>query len=193
MIAAVANGSVEILTYIKALYGQGFVRHNGYLIQPTGTYGTNYNLRAAITQIGLGALTPDQAFYPVGLLDRTGQPLTGTKNYTVHIPAGSSPPINPPPSGFWSLTMYTTQGFLVPNPINRYVINDRTILERNEDGSVDLYLQSTPPSDQQNWLPCPAGPFQLIWRLYATKPYEISNIINGIAGSWQPPAVMPVS
>jgi len=187
MIAAVAAGPEQVLADAQALYAQTFVLHDGFLVVPGGTYGTNYQLRAVITQIGLGALTPDQAIYPLALLDRTGKPLTGASNYTVHIAAGGLPPVN----GFWSITSYTSKGTLIPNPINRYVINDRSNLTYNPDGSVDLYLQSTSPSVQQNWLPTPVGaPFELIWRLYATVTSQIPGILNGTG--WQPPAVMPV-
>jgi len=184
MIAAVAAGRASVLADAQALYAQTFNLHDGYLIQEGGTYGTNYHLRAITTQIGLGALTPDQAIYPLALLDRMGHPLTGANSYTVKIT--TLPPVN----GFWSLTAYTSQGFFIPNPLNRYVINDRSTLAYNSDGSATLYLQSESPSNPQNWLPTPAGaPFQLIWRLYATQPDQIPLILNGTG--WQPPPVLP--
>jgi hypothetical protein len=187
MIDAVGNGTAQVRANTLALYAQTFRLHHGFLIEPSGTYGTNYHLRAVIAQVGLGALTPDQAIYALALLDITGQPLTGARNYTVHIAAGGFPPVQ----GFWSLTAYTSKGFLIPNPINRYVINDRSILNYNADGSVDLHLQSTPPSDQRNWLPTPVGaPFELIWRLYATTTSAIPGIIDGTG--WQPPVVIYV-
>jgi len=184
MIDAVGNGTAQVRANTLALYAQAFGPHDGFLIEPMGTYGTNYHLRAVVAQVGLGALTSDQAIYALSLLDRTGKPLTGARNYTVHIADRGLPPVQ----GFWSLTAYTSQGFLIPNSISRYVINDRSILNYNADGSVDLYLQSTSPSDQRNWLPTPEGaPFELIWRLYATQPSQIPGILDGTG--WQPPAV----
>ena len=97
-------------------------------------------------------------------------------------------------NAFWSLTLYDLAGFLVPNPIDRYVINDRTDLHYNADGSLDLYVQSTQPADPaqaQNWLPSPAGErFRLIWRLYATKPDQIQGVLDG--SGWTPPAITAV-
>jgi hypothetical protein len=86
-------------------------------------------------------------------------------------------------NAFWSVTLYDTSGFLVDNPIDRYLINDRTDLHYNEDGSLDLYIQSTEPTDPQqaqNWLPSPPGAaFRLLWRLYATQPDQIAGVLNG--------------
>jgi hypothetical protein len=192
MTAAVAAGRGAVLTDVQTLYGQSFAAHNGYLVTPTGTYGTDYRLRAVVTQVGLGALLPEQSIYPLALLDRTGQPLTGAKKYVVHIPAGGLPPINP--EGFWSLTLYDNDGFIVANPINRYAINDRTDLHYNADGSLDLYLQATRPTDPvqaQNWLPTPAGGFRIIWRTYSTDAAQIPGILDG--SGWKPAAIMPAA
>ena len=192
MKAAVAAGPATVLGDAQTLYGQHFTRDNGYLVTPTGAYGTDYRLRAVVTQVGLGALRPEESIYPLALLDRTGQPLTGAKKYVVHVPAGGLPPVAPP-TGFWSLTLYDNDGFIVANPINRYTINDRTNLHHNADGSFDLYIQADRPTDPlqaQNWLPSPAGAFRLIWRTYGTDPAQIPGILAGTG--WKAPAVMPV-
>ena len=190
MEAAVAAGQASVRQDVATLYGQGFATHNGYLVTPTGSYGTDYRLRAVVTQVGLGALRAEQAMYPLALLDRTGQPLTGAKRYVVHVPAGQLPPLTD--TGFWSLTLYDNDGFVVANEIDRYAINDRTDLHLNADGSFDLYLQATRPSDPaqaRNWLPTPAGGFRLLWRLYGTQPTAIPGIIDG--SGWRVPAVLP--
>jgi len=55
----------------------------------------------------------------------------------------------------------------VPNPLNRYSVSDRSGLEQNPDGSVDIYIQNTAPSGQEsNWLPAPTGHFILWLRVY---------------------------
>ncbi len=68
------------------------------------------------------------------------------------------------------MTLYDANVFLFPNPFHRYLINDRTDLHYNADGSLDLYIQASQPSDPkqaQNWLPSPPGAaFRIIWRLY---------------------------
>lgn len=191
MTAAIADGPAAVLDDVRALYGATFARDNGYLVQRTGTYGTDYRLRAVVTQVGLGALQPEQSIYPLALLDRTGQPLTGAKKYAVHVPAGGFPPITD--TGFWSLTLYDNDGFIIPNEIDRYAINDRTDLHYNADGSVDLYLQAerpTDPAQAQNWLPTPTGAYRVIWRTYGTDRSEIPGILDGTG--WKAPAIMPV-
>jgi hypothetical protein len=193
MTDAVAKGPASVLADLTAAYVKGFNDHNGYLVMPTGTYGTDYALRAMVTQVGLGAITPDQAIYPLAQVDKTLSPLNGSKSYVLHIPADQFPPVDAK-TGFWSLTLYDSSGFFVPNPIERYLINDRTDLAKNPDGSVDLYVQSTQPTDPaqaQNWLPSPAGaPFRMIWRLYQTAPDQISGVLDG--SGWDPPAITPV-
>jgi hypothetical protein len=194
MTDAVAGGDASVVADATADYVAGFAAHNGYLTVPTGNYGTDYRLRAEVTRLGLGALPPEQAIYPLGQVDHTLAPLSGDKRYVLHIPAGQLPPVSPT-KGFWSLTLYDLDGFLVPNPIDRYLINDRTDLHANSDGSVDLYVQSTQPTDPdqaQNWLPSPAGQrFRLLWRLYATLPDQVQGVLDGTPG-WTPPAITPV-
>lgn len=149
----------------------------------TGQYGTDYLQRALITAIGLGANRPQDAVYPTSKADAAGQPYNGANKYVVHFAKDQLPPAE----GFWSLTMYDEGYFFVDNPLNRYTLSQRDNLTRNPDGSVDLYLQHDNPGPQQqtNWLPAPAGAFNLMLRLYWPK----QNPPSIIDGTWQPPAV----
>ncbi|HXD65489.1 MAG TPA: DUF1254 domain-containing protein [Solirubrobacteraceae bacterium] len=187
MRAAIANGPAGVKTELTQTYLHSVPKHNGYLVLPLGHYGTNYELRAIADTVGLGALTPDVAIYPLAQTDMTLGALTGTKSYVLHIPADGLPPVH----GFWSLTMYDPNGFFVPNPLGRYVINDRSRLHHNADGSLDIYIQAnqpTNPKQAQNWLPAPAGNFRLIWRLYDTGSAK-AGTLNG--SGWQPPKIQP--
>ena len=61
------------------------------------------------------------------------------------------------------MTLYDADVFLFDNPFNRYLINDRTKLHYNDDGSLDLYVQADQPTDPaqaQNWIPSPPGRLQ---------------------------------
>jgi hypothetical protein len=184
---AVTHGLANLQSELKQFYITNSVHHNGYLIAQTGNYGTNYQLRAIVADIGLGALRTDVAIYPFAVTDMTLQTLTGAKRYVLHFPAGDLPPVQ----GFWSLTMYDPSGFFVPNPLGRYVLNDRSRLRHNADGSIDVYIQRTEPDNPaqaQNWLPAPAGNFRLIWRLYDPGSAQ-AGIIDG--SGWKPPQVQP--
>ncbi|KAJ7878401.1 hypothetical protein B0H13DRAFT_2346594 [Mycena leptocephala] len=91
----------------------------------------------------------------------------------------------PQVAGFWSLTMYGSDGFLVANSINRYLLNNRGnmtypdgTLVYDGDSPVDsiepfyMLLQSTDvaasPDWESNWLPTPAdgGEFWFYLRWY---------------------------
>jgi hypothetical protein len=189
--AAVAAGKGQIKADLAELFKAGFEKHDGYLLGGFGSYGTDYRLRAVVATIGLGAFTSDQAIFAISPTDRGGEPLDGSAAYVMHL--RSMPPI----TEGWSVTVYTLQGFLVPNKMKRYQLNDRSKLTRNPDGSVDIYLQPTEPADPgqaANWLPTP-GPtppgqgFEVIWRLMGTRPASIPGILDG--SGWQPPAITP--
>lgn len=145
-----------------------------------GRYGTAYRERAAVARGGLGALPPEDAVYTSTSVDAGGQPLTGTGKYVIHFPKAGIPPVN----AFWSVTLYDADGYFAANAINRYALGDRDRLVFNDDGSLEVLVQMERPSAAQaaNWLPAPAGEFNLSLRLYWPKP-EVSS------GSWTPPTV----
>lgn len=89
--------------------------------------------------------------------------------------------------GFRSLTLYDEHFFFFKNPLDRQTLSQRDKLVANKDGSIDLYIQSQPPSKdkQANWLPAPSGPFVLMLRLY--WPNETPPSI--LDGSWKPPEI----
>ncbi len=87
----------------------------------------------------------------------------------------------PPVKGFWSVTMYNSVSYLVPNPINHYEIGGyRQGLKNNTDGSLDIYLQHHSPGKEKesNWLPSPQGstPFNMILRMYVPDEQVLNNI-----------------
>lgn len=186
---AASAGPAQIQADSKAQFQSSAKTHDGYFLGGFGTYGTNYQLRAVIAQVGLGAVTSDQTIFAMGYTDRSMQPLNGSTAYVLHLP--TAPPVN---EG-WSLTAYTLNGALIPNPIDRYQFSNASPLTQNADGSVDIYVQDTQPAtaaQAQNWLPTASGQgFEVIWRLIAPKPDAIAGILNG--SGWQPPALVPKS
>jgi hypothetical protein len=146
-----------------------------------GVYGNYYLKRAIVAQLGLGANSPEDAIYPLNLADETGKPLDGVNNYTLHFEKQNLPPV----SAFWSVTLYDSQGFQVPNALNRFAVSNWMPFKYNADGSLDLYFQNeSPGADKEaNWLPAPKGPFNLTLRMYAPKS-------DALTGKWNPPPVM---
>ena len=51
--------------------------------------------------------------------------------------------------------MSDKDAFLVPNPINRFALGDRSNLTFDSDGSLTLYIQSDSPGRTRDWLPAP--------------------------------------
>jgi len=158
---------------------------NGWSINTDtmGVYGNYYLKRAIVSQLGLGANVPEDAIYPLNLVDESGKPLDGANKYTLHFEKGETPPVG----AFWSVTLYDADGFQVANPINRFAISSWMPLEFNGDGSLDLFIQKdSPGADREaNWLPAPNGPFNLTMRLYAPK-------ADVLVGKWGPPPVTRV-
>jgi hypothetical protein len=102
---------------------------------------------------------PQEAVYWTTSVDGAGQKLPGQHDYIMHFPAGGLPPNN----AFWSLTMGDAQNHIVPNPVNRYSVRDRSGLVPNADGSVDIYIQNAAPAGHEsNWLPAPSDKF-ILW------------------------------
>lgn len=185
---AVAAGARQVGADLSSMYATNAPRHNGWLVARTGSYGTNYAARAVVDKIGLGAPVSQLAMYPFTITDSQLHPLSGVNRYVAHIPARDLPF---PAKAFWSLTLYDSTGFFVPNSAHVYLLGNRSGVRINPDGSLDLYIQPRAPSSaaaRRNWLPSPAGrPFRLILRLY--EPVGIPGILSG--SSWQPPVVLP--
>ncbi len=184
---AVAAGASQVKTDVQTAFLTGAPKHNGWLVDRTGTYGTDYTTRAVVDAIGLGAPLSSLAIYPFTVTDNDLQALSGANRYVVHVSARYLPF---PVRAFWSMTLYDSLGLFVPNKAGIYLINNRSNVHYNPDGSLDLYIQPTAPRDplqRRNWLPAPVGSaFRLIMRLY--DPDNVAGIISG--STWQPPTVM---
>ncbi len=163
------------------------MRVNGWRVTltPMGTYGTDYLRRQVMAYSGLGANLPEDAIYPSSMADAEGKPLDSAQRYTIHLAPTDVPPVN----AFWSLTMYDDRQLFTPNRLNRFAIGDRDALKKNDDGSIDLYIQreSPGPDKESNWLPAPKdGRFSMNLRLYWPKPAALEGV-------WQPPPVVRVA
>jgi hypothetical protein len=147
-----------------------------------GTYGSRFVTRAVVARNGLAANVPEESVYYRAAQDAAGTRLDGRNRYRIHFAAGQLPPVGD--LGFWSITMYDQTFFLVDNPIDRYAVGDRTPgLVRNADGSLDVYVGSTPPAGHEsNWLPAPATPFTLAMRVYLPTPAVLAQ-------TWKPPTI----
>ncbi len=168
-----------------------------------GDYGRRYLLRALVAKNALGANRAEDAVYGYTTHDSAGAAkenvLTGANRYVLHfdapthkMKAGELPPVHR--NGFWSLTMYNSDGTLVDNKIVDYnAIGGFEVQAHkatfNSDGSLDIYIQEHRPSDPKefsNWLPAPRGEFILFLRMYWP-----GDAVTG--GNWYPPGVQKVN
>lgn len=169
----------DVAAYLQRGGGGRHVNGWNILTDNIGTYGTSYLQRALVALAGLGANLPEDAIYPAAFVDGDGKPLDGANKYVLHFDKGTLPPAD----AFWSLTMYDGEGFQVPNPINRFAIGDRDKLKFNDDGSLDIYVQTASPGKEKesNWLPAPkSGQMGPTLRIYAPR-HELLD------GTWVPP------
>lgn len=148
-----------------------------YFGRPIGDFGTEYNYRAMIALGGLGANTLDVAMYTKTNKDETGAEMNGSHVYQIHFK--TLPPVLN--NGFWSVTAYGSDDFLIDNPLNRYAINDRSAFELNEDGSLDIIVSASQPEQIGNWLPVNENEFHLYMRIYTPDMEAIET--------WDAPAI----
>ena len=140
---------------------------NGWInMTNTGRYGTDYNTRAGVAYMGLGADMKEDTVYPTTYFEGDGKPLDSANRYILHFEKNALPPTNTA----WSVSQYKGN-FYARNILNRYVIAPWMPLKFNADGSLDIYLQadSPGPDKESNWLPTPPGQFNLTLRNYFPK------------------------
>jgi len=133
-----------------------------------GRAGFNYALRAAFSANLTGANVPEEILYPNTRVDDKGELLSGAHKYVLHFDKDKTPPV----AVFWNMSMYDEKEFFIENDFRRYSIGSTTEgLKTNSDGSVDIYIQkdNPGPGKQSNWLPAPAGRFNLTMRLYGSQ------------------------
>ena len=164
---------------------------NGWQRQENGgAWGGDWFGRAQAAVIYIFVNDYREAIYFIRGTDATGALLYGRYRYTMRFPKGALPPVDRDKGGFWSLTMYDQDYYMMPSsPNGRHNIGTVS-LDANEltfaaDGSLTLYLSHKPPAgkdEQANWLPAPEGQFSLIVRTYVpTKPildgtYKLPNV-----------------
>ncbi|WP_312113286.1 DUF1254 domain-containing protein [Brevibacillus reuszeri] len=154
------------LPYTKVTNGWGS-------FSPVGTYGNQFLARAFVAYSGLAANVPEEEMYFRAYTDEKGALLTGTKRYTLHFSKEQLPQT----TAFWSINVYNNQLYLATTAANRSSVRSNTgTLLYNPDGSLDLYIQKEPPPGKEsNWLPTPAGDFNLVLRIFAPAPDTWKN------------------
>ena len=128
---------------------------------PIDARGTAYTL-AFFSAKHLG----ESQYYLLTGNDKDGKPLDGKTSYRLRVPA------NVPVTQYWSMTVYNRD-------THTFIRNARWVgrssqtpgLQKNADGSVDIFFGPTAPSGQEsNWVPTdPNGRFEVLARFYGPQ------------------------
>lgn len=156
--------------------------HNWTTIANGAAFGTDYLTRTAVAKSNIFVNRNTEAKYYYQDLDNAGLRLNGSRGYAITFAAGQLPPTR----GFWSLTLYDGEHKFHQNELDRHSLGTKNdTLKYNADGSLTIYVQSTPPSDElrSNWLPAPTGEFSLYLRAYWPE-------VAATSGAWTPPPVV---
>lgn len=144
----------------EAIDGQGttYAKHDSYAIDARGLAYTYAYI--AIKRLGAGQ------FYLISIRDKDGTAFDGSESYRLTVPP------DVPIEQYWSVTAYDRQTHALirnmPRPSRSSQIPE---LQRNSDGSIDVYFGPAAPAGKEtNWVPTdPDRGFELMFRLYAPK------------------------
>jgi hypothetical protein len=104
-------------------------------------------------------------YYLMATHDKDGQPFDGKSSYRVRVPA------NAPVTQYWSMTVYNRD-------THAFIRNARWVgrssqtpeLQKNADGSADIFFGPTAPGPESNWIPSdPNGRFEVLARFYGPQ------------------------
>jgi hypothetical protein len=105
-------------------------------------------------------------FYLMAIRDKAGTALDGSKDYRLTVPA------NAPATQYWSAVVYDRATHaLIRNAPRLSRSSQNPDLQKNADGSVDVYFgPKAPPEKQTNWIPTnPGGKFEVLFRVYGPQ------------------------
>jgi hypothetical protein len=155
--SALANASASAFTKAPSSYPR---LGNGWSVL-NNSYSGSFESGTAIIPRALTAVslylqnTASNALYPT--LESTQLSLTDSEAYLFTF--SGKPPVAD--DGFWSLTMYDGDGYLVSNTENTYAVGDRSNItfpsgdlvygNRTEDGSFQVLVQDADVSPPSNW------------------------------------------
>jgi hypothetical protein len=134
----------------------GYSDPNAYPIDSRGmAYSYAY---VGIKRLGVGQM------YLISIRDKDGEAFDGSGTYRLAVPA------NPPVEQYWSVTAYDRHTHaLIRNMPRASRSSQIPELQKNADGSTDLYFGPKPPAGKDsNWIPTDrTRQFELMFRAYA--------------------------
>lgn len=123
----------------------------------SGNYISDFAARAYIASNALGQLLPYEASYP----EYVGEDQAATLFVGAHQATIFTLSAKPPVTGFWSLTAYDSNNYLIPNGLNRYALGDRSNLtyadgeivyaDPNSNRPLQILMQPVDVTPPANW------------------------------------------
>lgn len=151
--------------------GSGWIRNGWALEACCGRWGTDWLTRTTVNFGGIWANVMEEVIYYRGALDRDVKWLEADGTYTLTFPADALP--EKFARYFWSVIAVDRQfRRVLPNPLERYLLNKESGVITNKDGSLTLYFGPEKPADapDPNWLPTGGGkPWSLTFRFYGPQ------------------------
>ena len=147
-----------------------------------GNYRTDYVMRSIANYTGIWANNTKEVVY------FTAQGLDGSQTFTQTFPKDALP--RSKTRYFWSAIVVDAADFkVIPNALNRFLLNKQSPLQFGEDGSLTLALGPKQPEGipESNWLPTPEGKkYNVTFRFYGpTK--DVTD------GKYFPPPLVRIS
>jgi hypothetical protein len=104
-------------------------------------------------------------FYLLSIQDSDGHPFDGKKTYRLTVPA------NAPVKQYWSATIYDRETHALIRETSRSSLaSNADNVQKNADGSVDIYFGPTAPAGKEsNWVPTNGRDFEILFRLYGPE------------------------
>lgn len=162
--------------------GHGTIKNGWARPACCGHWGRDWLTRTTVNYAGIWANVLEEVLYYRGALDSTGAQLEADGIYTITFPADDLP--GKYAKYFWSvIAVDRAERRVLPNPLNRFLLNKESGLVKGKDGSLTLYFGPQKPAEapDPNWLPTGAGkPWSLTFRFYGPR--------GGVAdGTYYPP------
>jgi hypothetical protein len=162
--------------------GHGTLRNGWARPSTAGVYGDDYLTRSLVNFGGIWANIFEEVIYYKGALDSTGAAIHSDNEYTLTFPRDELPAKHA--KYFWSVIAVDGRHMRVlPNPLNRFLLNNQSRLIYGPDGSLKLFFAAERPRDAPdgNWLPTPKGQlYRLTFRFYGPR----GGVVDG---SYYPP------
>ena len=138
--------------------GTFYEKPNAYSVDARGL--ADYYAYSTTRHLGAGQ------YYLMTAKDKEGRTLDGASNYRLNVPADA------PVRQYWSATLYDRATHaLIRDVIRPGRSSQSPGLQKNIDGSVDIYIgPQAPGGKESNWVPTSAdGKFEVLFRLYGPE------------------------